>query len=82
MSEELKENTIYTTTETQEILKISPSTMKRLLKKGMIRANKIGKQYRILGREILRLVSPETEQEAIKSYLGLKQKVKAKIRKW
>jgi excisionase family DNA binding protein len=82
MSEELKENSIYTTTETQEILKISPSTMKRLLKKGMIRANKIGKQYRILGREILRLVSPEAEKEAIKSYLGLKQKVKAKIRKW
>jgi excisionase family DNA binding protein len=82
MSEELKENSIYTTTETQEILKISPSTMKRLLKKGMIRANKIGKQYRILGREILRLVSPEAEKEAIKSYLDLKQKVKAKIRKW
>jgi excisionase family DNA binding protein len=82
MSEELKENTIYTTAETQEILKISPSTMKRLLKKGLIRANKIGKQYRILGREIIRLVSPEAEKEAIKSYLGIKQKVKAKLRKW
>ncbi|HTX86467.1 MAG TPA: helix-turn-helix domain-containing protein [Candidatus Nanoarchaeia archaeon] len=82
MSEELKENSIYTTAETREILKISPSTMKRLLKKGMIRANKIGKQYRILGREIIRLVSPAAEKEAIKSYLGLKQKVKAKIRKW
>jgi excisionase family DNA binding protein len=82
MDEELKENSIYTTAETQKILKISPSTMKRLLKKGMIRANKIGKQYRILGREILRLVSPAVEKEAIKSYLGLKQKVKAKIRKW
>lgn len=82
MNEELKENTIYTTTETQEILKISPSTMKRLLKKGLIRANKIGKQYRILGREIIRLVSPEVEKEAIKTYLDLKQKVKAKIRKW
>lgn len=82
MNKELKENSIYTTAETQEILKISKSTMKRLLKKGMIRANKIGKQYRILGREILRLVSPEAEKEAIKSYLGLKQKVKAKLRKW
>ncbi|HTW96837.1 MAG TPA: helix-turn-helix domain-containing protein [Candidatus Methylomirabilis sp.] len=82
MNEELKENSIYTTAETQEILKISPSTMKRLLKKGMIRANKIGKQYRILGREILRLVSPEVEKEAIKSYLDLKRKVKAKVKKW
>lgn len=82
MNEEIKENSIYTTEETRELLKISNSTMKRLLKKGMIRANKIGKQYRIMGREILRLVSPEAEKEAIKSYLGLKQKVKAKIRKW
>jgi excisionase family DNA binding protein len=82
MNNELKENSIYTTAETQEILKISPSTMKRLLKKGIIRANKIGKQYRILGREILRLVSPEVEQEAIKSYLDLKRKVKAKVKKW
>ena len=76
MKEELKENSIYTTAETQEILKISPSTMKRMLKKGLIRANKIGKQYRILGREILRLVSPEVEKEAIKSYLGLKKQIK------
>lgn len=82
MSQEINENSIYTTEETGEILKISQSTMKRLLKKGLIRANKIGKQYRILGREILRLVSPEAEKEAIKSYLDLKQTVKAKIRKW
>jgi excisionase family DNA binding protein len=82
MNEEIKENSIYTTAETQALLKISKSTIKRLLKNGLIRANKIGKQYRILGREILRLVSPEAEKEAIKSYLGLKQKVKKKIRKW
>ncbi len=80
--EEIKENTIYTTEETGALLKISPSTMKRLLKKGLIKANKIGRQYRILGREILRLVSPETEKEAIKSYLDLKNKVKKGIKKW
>lgn len=82
MNEEIKENTVYTTQETQELLKISNSTMKRLLKNGLIRANKVGKQYRILGREILRLVSPEVEKQAIKSYLDLKQKVKVKTRKW
>ena len=82
MTEEIKANAVYTTEETQKLLKISESTIKRMLKKGLIRANKVGGQYRILGKEILRLVSPEVEQKAIKSYLGLKQKVVDKINKW
>ena len=82
MEQEIKPNTVYTTAETQELLKISNSTIKRLLKKGLIRANKVGGQYRILGKEILRLVSPEIEQKAVKSYLRLKQKVVDKINKW
>lgn len=82
MNIEIKANSIYTTAETQEILKISNSTIKRLLKKGAIRANKIGGQYRILGKEILRLVSPEVEKNAVKSYLRLKKKVVGKINKW
>jgi len=80
--EEIKNNTVYTTGETQELLKISNSTIKRMLKKKLIRANKVGGQYRILGKEILRLVSPEVEKEAIKSYLKLKSKVVDKINKW
>jgi len=79
---EIKANAVYTTLETQELLKISNSTIKRLLKKGLIKANKVGGQYRILGKEILRLVSPEAEKQAIKSYLGIKQKVVDKINKW
>lgn len=82
MSEEIKENAVYTTEETQELLKISNSTIKRMLKKGLIRANKVGGQYRVLGKEILRLVSPEVEQKAVRSYLRLKQKVIDKINKW
>ena len=82
MTDEIKDNTVYTTLETQKILKVSNSTIKRLLKKGLIRANKIGGQYRILGKEILRLVSPETEKVAVKSYLELKNKVVRKINKW
>jgi hypothetical protein len=53
-----------------------------MLKKKIIRANKVGGQYRILGKEILRLVSPVLEKEAVKSYLGLKKKVVNKINKW
>jgi len=82
MAEEIKPNAVYTTEETQELLKISSSTMKRMLKKGLIRANKVGKQYRVLGKEILRLISPETEQKVIQSYLGLKKKVVDKINQW
>ena len=68
MGEEIKPNAVYTTSETQELLKVSNSTIKRLLKKGLIKANKVGGQYRILGKEILRLVSPTTEQRAVKLY--------------
>jgi excisionase family DNA binding protein len=73
---------IYTTTETQDILRISESTIKRLLKRGLLRANKVGGQYRILGKEILRLVSPELEREAVRTYLDAKKRVVKKINKW
>lgn len=79
---EIKPNEVYTSAETQELLKISTSTIKRLLKKGLIKANKVGGQYRILGKEILRLVSPEVEQKAVKAYMGLKKKIVHKINPW
>ncbi|MEN9524284.1 MAG: hypothetical protein RL536_353 [Candidatus Parcubacteria bacterium] len=82
MKEEIKPHTVYTTAETQDILRVSQSTIKRMFKKGLIRANKVGGQYRILGKEILRLLSPDLEKEAVKSYLGLKKKVVNKINKW
>lgn len=82
MNNEIKENAVYTTAETQEILKISGSTMKRLLKKGLIRANKIGRQYRILGKEILRSISPDIERQAVQSYQQLKKTTKEKVRNW
>ena len=82
MEQEIKPNVVYTTEETQKLLKVSNSTMKRMLKKGLIRANKIGRQYRILGKEIIRLVSPELEQKAIKSYLKLKKRIIEKINPW
>lgn len=82
MSSEVKPNAIYTTEETQQLLKISNSTIKRMLKNGLIRANKVGGQYRIMGKEILRLVSPEMEKKAIKSYLNIKKRVVNNINKW
>jgi len=79
---EINPNEVYTTQETQSLLKVSNSTMKRLLKKGLIRANKIGGQYRIMGKEILRALSPTVERRAVRTYQKLKKKVKRKIKNW
>lgn len=82
MTEEIRPLGVYTTEETRAVLRISESTIKRMLKKGLLRANKVGGQYRILGKEILRVLSPDLEKEAVDSYLKLKKKVVNKINKW
>ena len=82
MAKEIKPNEIYTTEEARSFLKVSESTIKRFLKNGIIQANKVGGRYRIWGREILRLVSPEVEEKAVKAYQHLKQKTKKSIEKW
>ena len=82
MEKKIKPNSVYTTNETKIFLKISDSTIKRLLKKGILRANKVGGQYRILGKEILRMVSPKTERRAVSFYQKVKKGAKDKINKW
>lgn len=79
---EIKPNEIYTTKEVQEFLKISKSTSKRLLKRGIIKAYKIGSQYRIWGSEVLKLVSPDIESKIYNVYRQVKQKTKKTIEKW
>jgi len=82
MNKEIKPAQIYTTKEAQEYLKVSTSTIKRFLKRGIIQANKVGGRYKILGRELLRLVSPKAEIAGEKIYLKLKRKVKKTIANW
>ncbi len=82
MLEEIKPNKIYTPKEARDFLKVSESTMKRMLKGGIIKAYKVSGQYRIWGREILRLVSPETVRKGEKIYLKIKEGVKSAIKKW
>ena len=65
---EINVNEVYTTQEAQKLLKVSPSTTMRLIKSGIIRTAKVGKQYRILGKELLRIVSPELEDKVGKIY--------------
>jgi len=75
-------NEVYTTNEARSLLKISSSTLKRLLKKGIIRANKIGGQYRVMGKELLRLLSPRAERKAVHLYQRVKRRVKRKTKNW
>ena len=82
MAKDIKPNEVYTTKESQDFLKVSNSTIKRFLKKGILKANKVGGRYRVLGKELLRLVSPEVEEKAVKAYQRLKQKTKKTIEKW
>ena len=79
---QINPNEVYTTGETQKLLKISNSTMKRLIKKGLLRANKIGGQYRILGHEILKVLSPDIDQKATNVYQKIKIKTKEKVKDW
>jgi hypothetical protein len=53
-----------------------------MLKSGLLRANKIGKQYRIMGHEILTLLSPELDVKATDAYQKLKTKTISKIKDW
>ncbi|MFH1423791.1 MAG: helix-turn-helix domain-containing protein [Candidatus Nealsonbacteria bacterium] len=79
---EINPKQIYTTEEARSFLKISESTIKRLLKKGTLRAYKVGGQYRIWGAEILRLVSPEIEDKVYRVYKKIKNRAKKAIAKW
>ncbi|OGM96029.1 hypothetical protein A2333_01475 [Candidatus Wolfebacteria bacterium RIFOXYB2_FULL_49_7] len=79
---EIYPNEVYTTGEAEALLKVSNSTMKRLLKKGLLRANKVGGQYRILGHELLRLLSPEVDQKATDLYQKVKTITREATKHW
>ena len=76
---EIKENEIYTPEEATSLLKISISTFRRLVKKGILSAYKVGGQYRVLGKEILHLVSPRLEEKAVQVYRKVRNNVKNKL---
>jgi excisionase family DNA binding protein len=51
----IEERAVYTTKELAEILKMKPVTIERKIKRKEIKASKIGREYRILGKDILLL---------------------------
>ena len=80
---EIKPKEVYTTKETQEFLKVSDSTMKRMIKNGIIKAYRVGGTWRIWGSEILKLISPAVETKVYrKIYKPIKEKVREAIEKW
>ncbi|MCX6722454.1 MAG: helix-turn-helix domain-containing protein, partial [Candidatus Staskawiczbacteria bacterium] len=76
MVEKIESNKIYTPKEARDFLKVSESTMKRMLKSGIIKAYKVSGQYRIWGDEILRLVSPRLESNVYTTYKRIRDKTK------
>ena len=82
MDKDIKPNQIYTPKEARDFLKVSDSTMKRMIKNNIIRAYKVSGQYRIWGKEILLLVSPGLEKEAQGLFQKVKTKTKRIIEKW
>ena len=64
----IQEDEVYTPEETRLLLKVSQSTVTRMIKKGLIRSAKVGKQYRIMGKELLRVLSPGLEDKVGKAY--------------
>ena len=69
----IKKDEVYTPEEARLILKVSSTTVIRLIKKGLIRAARVGKQYRIMGKELLRLVSPTLEDKVGIAYNKARQ---------
>ena len=82
MVEEIKPKQIYTPKEARSFLKVSESTMKRMIRNGIIKAYKVSGQYRIWGDEILRLISPALESRVSRIYKNLRVKTKQAIEKW
>ncbi len=82
MVEEIKPDKIYTPKEARDFLKVSESTMKRMIKNGIIKAYKVSGQYRIWGAEILKLLSPELGTKIYRVYKNIREKTKETIKKW
>jgi excisionase family DNA binding protein len=79
---EIQPNEVYTPAETEQLLKVSKSTVKRMLKSGLLKANKVGKQYRILGHELLKMLSPEIDVKATDIYQKVKMKTIERTKDW
>lgn len=79
---EINPNEVYTPTETEKLLKVSKSTVKRLIKTGLLKANKIGKQHRIMGHNLLKMLSTDLDKSATDVYQKIKTKTIKETKDW
>lgn len=82
MVDKINPDQVYTPKEARDFLKVSESTMKRMIKNGVIKAYKVSGQYRIWGKEILLLVSPRLGTGARDLFQRAKAKTKKIIQNW
>ena len=82
MVDKIDPNKVYTPEEARDFLKVSESTMKRMIKNGIIRAYKVSGQYRIWGSEVLILLSPRLESKVYRIYAKLRNKIRQFIERW
>ncbi len=53
----IEPNRVYTFHEVSKLLQLSPVTLRKLVRIGGLPASKLGKQYRFLGNEILKVLA-------------------------
>ncbi len=73
---QLEEKAIYTAAEAARILKLSPVTVERQIRRGELKAVKLGKGYRLLGRDILALFDWRTYAHS--AFKELSQELRAR----
>lgn len=73
---QLDERAVYTTAEAAKLLKLSPITVERQIRRGELKAVKFGKGYRLLGRDLLALFG--WEQYARSAWEQVSRELRAK----
>lgn len=78
---EVKPNVFYTPCEVAELMRVSPKSITNMLNKGLAPAVKIGRQWRILGRDLLELSRADDwdDRKLIQSANRLAQPVLSEI---
>ncbi|MCX6713512.1 MAG: helix-turn-helix domain-containing protein [Candidatus Vogelbacteria bacterium] len=68
--EKIENKPYFTTSEVAQLLKVSRITVFNYVKKGLIKANKVGKTYLISREEVLRLVERNDLTKERRSEIG------------
>ena len=62
--EEIKAGAVYLTEEAARLLRVNPGTLRRYFRDGRVKAKRVGRDYRVLGRELLLFLDQVEENQA------------------